>query len=144
MKAIAATSRVVLLGALLSVAVAGCGRKEADQASGGTTSGASGSSTAGASRGSAGTSGNTATPSSGSSGSSVGAAIDDSIITTKIKSALLADEQVKGTDISVETKKGEVMLSGFVRDKAQIDKAVKIASSVEGVKKVDNKMTVKQ
>ncbi|HJV83702.1 BON domain-containing protein [Noviherbaspirillum sp.] len=144
MKAIAATSRVVLLGALLSVAVAGCGRKEADRASGGTTSSASGSSTAGASRESSGTSGNTAAPSSGSSGSSVGAAIDDSIITTKIKSALLADEQVKGTDISVETKMGEVMLSGFVHDKAQIDKAVKIASSVEGVKKVDNKMTVKQ
>lgn len=57
---------------------------------------------------------------------------------------MLADEQVKGTDIVVETKKGEVLLSGFVRDQAQIDKAVKVAQGVEGVKKVTNKMTVKK
>jgi len=70
--------------------------------------------------------------------------IDDSIITTKVKAALLADPDVKGTDINVETKKGEVMLSGFVGNQQQIDQAMKIAKAVEGVKKVDNKMTVKQ
>ena len=70
--------------------------------------------------------------------------MDDSIVTTKVKTALLADDQVKGTDIVVETKKGEVLLSGFVRDQAQIDKAVKVAQGVEGVKKVTNKMTVKK
>lgn len=125
----------------------------------GTTGAAGGadSSTAGASSGTAGTAGTAGTPSSGSSdtssssgasgtgaASSAGAVIDDSIISTKIKTALLADADIKGSDIVVETKKGEVQLSGFVRDKTQIDKAVKVASAVEGVKKVDNKMTVKQ
>jgi hyperosmotically inducible protein len=61
-----------------------------------------------------------------------------------VKTALLADADVKGTDISVETNKGEVMLSGFVGNQAQIDKAVQLASAVEGVKNVNNKMTVKQ
>lgn len=61
-----------------------------------------------------------------------------------MKTALLADDAIKGTDIVVETRKGEVQLSGFVRDKAQVDKAVTVASAVEGVKKVDNKITVKQ
>jgi len=70
--------------------------------------------------------------------------IDDSIITTKVKSALLADPDIKGTDIVVETKKGDVLLSGFVKNQVQIDKAVKVAGTVEGVKKIDNKMVVKQ
>lgn len=70
--------------------------------------------------------------------------MDDSIITTKVKTALLADEQVKGTDVIVETKKGEVLLTGFVHDQSQIDKAVTVAQNIEGVKKVTNKMTVRK
>jgi hyperosmotically inducible protein len=89
----------------------------------------------------------TSSSSSGTSGSktaaSAGAVIDDSLITTKVKAALLADTEVKGTDIKVETKQGEVQLSGFVRSQAQVDKALKVAQGIEGVKKVDNKMTVK-
>jgi len=73
----------------------------------------------------------------------VGTTIDDSAITTKVKSALLADAEVKGLDIKVETNKGEVQLSGFVDTQAQIDRAVSVAKGVEGVKNVDNKMSLK-
>ena len=73
----------------------------------------------------------------------VGTTIDDSAITTKVKSALLADPDVKGLDIQVETNKGEVQLSGFVDSQAQIDRAISIARGVEGVNNVQNKMTLK-
>lgn len=72
-----------------------------------------------------------------------GTEIDDSAITTKVKSALLADDIVKGLDIQVETSKGEVQLSGFVDSQDQIDRAVTIAKGEEGVKNVNNKMEVK-
>lgn len=107
----------------------------------GSAAGTSGSGAAGTSG--AGTSGAAAGDTSGA-GSSAGTVIDDSIITTRVKTALLADDKVKGTDINVETEQGEVMLSGFVESKPQMDEAVKIAQSVEGVKEVTNKMTVKQ
>ena len=73
----------------------------------------------------------------------VGTTIDDTTITTKVKAALLADDQVKGTDIEVETRKGEVQLSGYVDSQAQVDRAIEITRGIEGVKNVDNKMTVK-
>lgn len=73
----------------------------------------------------------------------VGTEVDDSAITTKVKSALLADADVKSFDIKVETRKGEVQLSGFVDNQAQIDRAVAVAKGVEGVKGVDNKMSLK-
>lgn len=73
----------------------------------------------------------------------VGTTIDDSAITTKVKSALLADADVKGLDIKVETNKGEVQLSGFVDSQAQIDRAMSIARGVEGVNNVQNNMTLK-
>jgi hyperosmotically inducible protein len=73
----------------------------------------------------------------------VGTDIDDNAITTKVKSALIADEIVKGLDIKVETRKGEVQLSGFVDNQTQIDRAISVARGVEGVKNVDNKMSLK-
>jgi hyperosmotically inducible protein len=73
----------------------------------------------------------------------VGTEIDDSTITTKVKSALLADENVKGFDIKVETRKGEVQLSGFVDNQSQIDRAITVTRGVEGVKSVDSKMNLK-
>ncbi|MCR4346407.1 MAG: BON domain-containing protein [Sulfuricaulis sp.] len=75
---------------------------------------------------------------------SVGTTIDDSIITTKIKSGLLADPVVKGLDPQVETHKGTVQLSGFVEDQAQIERVIEIARSVNGVKNVENKMNIKK
>ncbi|MBI3187823.1 MAG: BON domain-containing protein [Gammaproteobacteria bacterium] len=62
--------------------------------------------------------------------------VSDSTITTKVKSALLAEKDVNSLDISVETYDGTVQLSGFVDSQWQIDQAVKIATAVHGVKKV--------
>jgi hyperosmotically inducible protein len=73
----------------------------------------------------------------------VGTEIDDSVITTKVKSALLTDPDIKIFDIKVETRKGEVLLSGFVNSKAQIDQAIVVAQGVDGVRKVTNKMDLK-
>ena len=73
----------------------------------------------------------------------IGTEIDDTAITTKVKTALLADDYVKGLDIKVETRNKEVQLSGYVDSQDQIDKAVAIAKGIEGVKNVDNKMAVK-
>lgn len=72
-----------------------------------------------------------------------GEVIDDSAITTKVKSALLAEKDVNSFDIKVKTFDGTVQLSGFVDSKWQIDKAVQVASAVNGVQKVMNDLVHK-
>ncbi len=74
----------------------------------------------------------------------VGNKVDDSIITTKVKAALIGDEVIKSTDIAVVTRKGEVQLSGFVNSQTQIDRALLVAKAVEGVGKVSNEMSIKK
>jgi osmotically-inducible protein OsmY len=74
---------------------------------------------------------------------SSGEYIDDSVITTKVKSALANDDFLKSFQISVETYKGTVQLSGFVNSQKAIDKAGQIAHSVEGVHSVKNNLVVK-
>ncbi|MBV5300144.1 MAG: BON domain-containing protein [Rhodoferax sp.] len=74
----------------------------------------------------------------------VGTEIDDGMVTTRVKSALLADADIKGLDIKVETRKGEVMLSGFVNNQGQIERAVEVARGVAGVTKVGNDMSLKK
>jgi osmotically-inducible protein OsmY len=69
--------------------------------------------------------------------------VDDSVITTKVKSLLAADDFLKSFQIGVETYKGTVQLSGFVNSQKAIDKAVEIARSVKGVKSVKNDLVVK-
>jgi osmotically-inducible protein OsmY len=69
--------------------------------------------------------------------------VDDSVITTKVKSLLAADDFLKSFQIGVETYKGVVQLSGFVNSQKAIDKAVEIARSVKGVKSVKNDLVVK-
>jgi hyperosmotically inducible protein len=78
------------------------------------------------------------------SGTTVGTEIDDSVITTRVKSALLADHDVKSFDIQVETRKGQVQLSGFIDTRERMDKAIAVVRQVEGVKGVDNGMTLKE
>lgn len=68
--------------------------------------------------------------------SSTGEFIDDSTITTKIKSRLVADSTVSAYDISVETFRGVVVLSGFVNTDLQKERAVAIARSTGGVRGV--------
>ena len=69
--------------------------------------------------------------------------VDDSVITTKIKSLLAADDFLKSFKISVETRKGTVQLSGFVASQDAVDKAGQIARGVGGVKSVKNNLILK-
>ena len=73
----------------------------------------------------------------------LGNQVDDTVITSSVKSALLADDLVKGMDLQVETHKGVVQLSGFVDSQAQIDQAMTLARGVAGVLTVENGVTVK-
>lgn len=69
--------------------------------------------------------------------------IDDSVITTKVKAAILQEPTLKVAEINVETFKGVVQLSGFVHNAADINTAVKVASAVGGVKSVKNDIHLK-
>lgn len=73
----------------------------------------------------------------------IGTEIDDSVITSSVKSALLADPEIKSFDFKVETRKGEVMLSGFVDNKTQLDRATAATLGVSGVKGIQNKVSLK-
>ncbi|URN99870.1 molecular chaperone OsmY [Leclercia adecarboxylata] len=73
----------------------------------------------------------------------VGNFMDDSSITAKVKAALVDADDIKSTDISVETDKNVVTLSGFVESQAQAEKAVTVAKGVEGVKSVSDKLHVR-
>ena len=73
----------------------------------------------------------------------VGTEIDDSVVTARVKSALLGDPDVKSFDFKVETRKGEVLLSGFVDNQPQLDHAIAITKATDGVKSVDNKVSLK-
>lgn len=70
-------------------------------------------------------------------------AIDDTAITTKVKSAMIADPMLKALQINVDTKNGVVTLAGAVDSQAMKDKATEVTQAVNGVKSVDNNLTVK-
>jgi hyperosmotically inducible protein len=69
--------------------------------------------------------------------------MDDSVITSKVKAAILNEPTLKVAEINVETFKGVVQLSGFVSSQAAANKAVEVARGVGGVKSVKNDMRVK-
>lgn len=70
--------------------------------------------------------------------------IDDSIITTRVKAVIFEDDNLNSMNISVETNNGIVQLSGFVESEADIDTAENLASTVEGVKDIENNLQVKE
>ena len=74
---------------------------------------------------------------------SAGEFVDDSVITTKVKSLLAQDDFLKSFQISVETYQGTVQLSGFVNSQKAVDKAASITSNVKGVKSIKNNLVVK-
>jgi hyperosmotically inducible protein len=74
---------------------------------------------------------------------STGEYVDDSVITTKVKALLAEDNFLKSFQISVETEKGTVQLSGSVDSQNAVDKAGEIARSVKGVKSVKNNLILK-
>ena len=73
----------------------------------------------------------------------IGKYVDDSVVTAKVKAALLKEPALKSLDVSVETLRGEVLLSGFVTDESQKDRAVKAAFGVNGVTSVKDAMVVR-
>ena len=74
---------------------------------------------------------------------STGDYVDDSVITTKVKSLLAEDSLLKSFQISVETRKGVVQLSGWVGSQDAVNKAGQITRGVAGVHSVKNNLTVK-
>lgn len=81
---------------------------------------------------------------SGPQRESTGEILDDSVITSKVKTALFRDPDVSGFQVKVETYKGQVQLSGFVDTPRQKAKAEEIVRSVSGVRSVMNDIVVKR
>ena len=69
--------------------------------------------------------------------------IDDSVVTGRVKTALLAAPDVQSLDIGVTTVKGEVTLSGVVETQAQIDTAARVARDTDGTRSVRNDLKLK-
>lgn len=76
-------------------------------------------------------------------GSAAGQYVDDAVLTTKVKAAIMTDQQLKETRVSVLTNQGAVELSGTVGDKNQEFEAVRVANQVDGVKSVKNLLQVR-
>lgn len=74
---------------------------------------------------------------------STGEYIDDSVITSKVKTAIFNDPALKSAEINVETFKGVVQLSGFVNSQSDINRAIEVARGINGVQSVRNDMRVK-
>ena len=75
---------------------------------------------------------------------SVGKKVDAGIITGKVKAALLGDPSIKSLDIAVVTRDDEVLLTGFVDNQTQVDRAMEVARTIEGVRLVRNEMSIKK
>jgi hyperosmotically inducible protein len=73
----------------------------------------------------------------------IGKYVDDSVLTARVKTALLREKGLKSTDVRVESYRGRVLLSGFVQDDQQRKKALLVASKVTGVHEVKDAMAVK-
>lgn len=74
---------------------------------------------------------------------SAGEYFDDTVITTKVKAAILNESTLKSSEIHVETYKGVVQLSGFVNSETDMHKAVEVARGVKGVVSVKDDMRLK-
>jgi osmotically-inducible protein OsmY len=74
---------------------------------------------------------------------STGEYIDDSVITSKVKAAIFNQPSLKVFQINVETTKNVVQLSGSVATKVEMDTAVELARSVQGVRSVRNDLKLK-
>ena len=75
-------------------------------------------------------------------GQKTGAYVDDSWITTKVKSEMVANHDVKAHNISVNTTKGVVTLTGTAETWQESNKAAEIARGIKGVKSVENNIRV--
>src|SRR5450830_1972969 len=76
--------------------------------------------------------------------SEISAEVKDSDVTVNVKTALLADEKIKGLSIAVETLKGDVRLTGLVDNQSQIDYIHKLVRSIKGVHSIHDELSIKQ
>ena len=83
------------------------------------------------------------TPAASQALTRAGDAVADTAITAKVKTAFLADPDVKGLQVEVDTRDGVVTLSGVLDKTANVDRAGTLAKATEGVKSVENRLTVK-
>jgi hyperosmotically inducible periplasmic protein len=83
-----------------------------------------------------------AAPLTAACGKTVGQTIDDSAITTRVKTAMLNDPQVGGLRIDVDTFKGAVTLSGRVKSATEREQALKLARNISGVTEVKDALQV--
>jgi len=74
----------------------------------------------------------------------VGEAIDDATITAQVKAALVEDDDLAALDINVDTRDGVVTLNGEVDEQADIARATELANDVDGVRSIQNNLTVDQ
>jgi hyperosmotically inducible protein len=140
------------IASAIVLALAGCdaGRddtRKADVNKPATTAGTTSPSTASGTTPPATTSSSSPSSNSGAAGkpsTTVGQKVDDTAITSKVKTALMADDEIKGMNINVDTKGGEVKLTGNVQSDAQAKKAMEIARGVDGVTGVQNNLQVKK
>lgn len=74
---------------------------------------------------------------------STGEYIDDTVLTSRVKAALLNDPGVSGLAVNVETFKGTVQLSGFVKSVSERNRAVQLAREIKGVRQVKNDILIR-
>jgi hyperosmotically inducible protein len=74
---------------------------------------------------------------------SAGAVVDDSVVTAKVKAALVSEPATKARDITVVTRDGIVQLSGFVDSATEKATAAEVAQGVSGVREVRNDLQIK-
>jgi osmotically-inducible protein OsmY len=75
--------------------------------------------------------------------SSTGEYIDDTVITTRVKTAIFNEDSLRSSEINVETFRSVVQLSGFVSSQDEINTAVRIARNIDGVESVVNSMRLR-
>lgn len=75
---------------------------------------------------------------------STGQYVDDTTITSKVKTKLIEDQALQAFQIDVETYNGQVLLSGFVESPDQVQRAMDAAREVDGVKSVKNALVVRE
>lgn len=74
----------------------------------------------------------------------IGSAVDDSMLATRIRAALMANGDITDLDIRIQTKRDEVVLSGFADNHVQIDRNIGLVRQLKGVRKVVNHIVIRQ
>ena len=73
----------------------------------------------------------------------VGNFVSDSVLTARVKAALLRERGIKSTGVHVESSQGRVLLSGFVDTEEQKQRVLRVASRIEGVREVRDGLNVR-